>query len=129
MHRALRLPRSQARLGCRPPGRVHEESQRRGVVRTVDAKAGNLLYLLGLLLGAGRRAELLRTGAEAIGTLLAMGIILDVVFQFVLYRSVHPAHPVALGEEVSILFSWRRVRYHSRFILHEAEDASKKPER
>jgi len=55
-----------------------------------DAKAGNPPYLLGLLLGAGRRVELLRTGAEAIGTLIAMGIILDVVFQLVLYQSVHP---------------------------------------
>jgi hypothetical protein len=39
------------------------------------------ILLTWLLLGAGHRKELLRTGAEAIGTLLAMRIILDVVFQ------------------------------------------------
>jgi hypothetical protein len=33
---------------------------------------------------------LLRSGAAAISTLLAMGIILDVVFQLVLYHAVHP---------------------------------------
>jgi len=62
-----------------------------------DAKAGNPPYLLGLLLGAGRRVELLRTGAEAIGTLIAMGIILDVVFQLVLYQSVHPGAALVVG--------------------------------
>jgi hypothetical protein len=65
----------------------------------VDAKTGNPPYLLGLLLGAGRRgrAELLRNGVEAIGTLLAMGIILDVVFQLVLYHSVHPGAALVVG--------------------------------
>jgi hypothetical protein len=62
-----------------------------------DAKSGNPPYLLALLLGAGRRAELLRHGAEAIGTLLAMGIILDVVFQLVLYHSVHPGAALVVG--------------------------------
>ena len=62
-----------------------------------DCKAGNPPYLFGLLLGAGRRKESLRTGAEAIGTLLAMGIILDVVFQLVIYHSVHPGAAVAIG--------------------------------
>jgi len=63
----------------------------------VDAKAGNPPYLFGLLFGAGRRKELLRTGAEAIGTLLAMGIILDVAFQLVIYHSVHPGAAVVIG--------------------------------
>jgi hypothetical protein len=62
-----------------------------------DAKAGNLPYLLALLRGAGRRAELLRTGAEAIGALIAMGIILDVVSQLVLYHSVHPGAALVVG--------------------------------
>ncbi len=62
-----------------------------------DAKAGNPPYLLGLLLGAGRRKELLQSGAAAIGTLLAMGIILDVVFQLVLYHSVHPGAALLVG--------------------------------
>jgi hypothetical protein len=63
----------------------------------VDAKAGNPLHPLGLLLGAGRRAELLRSSAEAIGTLIAMGIILDVVLQLVLYHSVHPGAALVVG--------------------------------
>jgi hypothetical protein len=62
-----------------------------------DAKAGNPPYLFGLLVGAGRRRELLRSGAAAIGTLLAMGIILDLVFQLVVYRSVHPGAALLVG--------------------------------
>ena len=62
-----------------------------------DAKAGNPPYLLGLLFHAGRRRELLRSGAAAIRTLLAIGIILDVVFQLVLYHAVHPGAALLVG--------------------------------
>jgi hypothetical protein len=62
-----------------------------------DAKAGDPPYLFGLLFAAGRRGELLRTGAAAIGTLLAMGIVLDVVFQLVIYHDVHPAAALVVG--------------------------------
>ncbi len=62
-----------------------------------DAKAGNPPYLLGLLLGAGRRRELLRSGMVVIRNLLALGIIMDVVFQLVLYHSVHPGAALLVG--------------------------------
>jgi len=62
-----------------------------------DAKAGNPPYLFGLVFAAGRRRELLRSGAAAISTLLAMGIILDLVFQLVLYRAVHPGAALVIG--------------------------------
>lgn len=62
-----------------------------------DAKAGNPPFLLGLLFGAGRRRELLRSGVAAIRNLLALGIIMDVVFQLVLYHSVHPGAALLVG--------------------------------
>jgi hypothetical protein len=62
-----------------------------------DAKAGNPPYLFGLLFGAGRRRELLRSGVAAIRNLVAMGIIMDIVFQLVLYRSVHPGAALVVG--------------------------------
>jgi hypothetical protein len=62
-----------------------------------DAKAGNPPYLLGLLLGAGRRRELLRSGVAAIRNLLAAGIIMDIVFQLIIYRSVHPGAALLVG--------------------------------
>jgi hypothetical protein len=62
-----------------------------------DAKAGNPPYLFGLLFDAGRQKELLRSGAAAIRNLLAIGIILDVVFQLVLYHAVHPGAALVVG--------------------------------
>jgi hypothetical protein len=62
-----------------------------------DARAGNPPYLLGLLSAGGRRRELLRSGMAAIHNLLAAGILLDLVFQLVLYRSVHPGAALVIG--------------------------------
>jgi hypothetical protein len=62
-----------------------------------DAKAGNPPFLFGLLFSAGHRRELLRSGVAAIRNLLAFGIILDLVFQVVLYRSVHPGAALVVG--------------------------------
>ena len=62
-----------------------------------DAKAGNPPYLYGLLFAAGRRREILRSGAAAIRTLVAMGIVLEVVFQLVIYRPVHPGVALLVG--------------------------------
>ena len=62
-----------------------------------DAKAGNPPYLLGLLFGVGRPRELLRSGVAAIRNLVAVGIIMDVVFQLVIYHSVHPGAALVVG--------------------------------
>ena len=62
-----------------------------------DARAGNPPYLFGLIFHAGQRSELLQSGAAATRTLLSMGIILDVVFQFVIYQEVHPGAAVLIG--------------------------------
>ena len=62
-----------------------------------DARAGNPPYLFALLFHAGRRRELLRSGVAAIRNLVAMGIIMDVVFQLVLYDSVHPGAALLIG--------------------------------
>ena len=62
-----------------------------------DARAGKPPYVFGLLFAAGHRRESLASGAAAIATLLAMGIILDIVFQFVLYRAVHPGAALVIG--------------------------------
>jgi hypothetical protein len=62
-----------------------------------DARAGHPPYLFGLLFASGRRRDLLRRGMAAIRNLLAAGIILDLVFQLVLYRSVHPGAALVVG--------------------------------
>jgi hypothetical protein len=62
-----------------------------------DVKAGNPPYLFGLFFTSGQRRNLLRNAGEAIGILLALGIILDVVFQLILYREVHPGAALLIG--------------------------------
>jgi hypothetical protein len=62
-----------------------------------DAKLGNPPYFFALLFGAGRRRELLRSGAAAVRNLIAAAIIMDVVFQLILYHSVHPGAAVVIG--------------------------------
>ncbi len=62
-----------------------------------DVKAGHPPYLFGLLFVAERRGELLRSGVAAIRNLLALGIIMDIVFQMVLYQTVHPGAALLVG--------------------------------
>jgi hypothetical protein len=62
-----------------------------------DVRAGNPPYLFGLVFATGRRRELLRSGVATIRTLIAMGIVLDVVFQLVIYHSVHPGAALVIG--------------------------------
>ena len=62
-----------------------------------DAKAGHPPYLFGLIFSPGHRRELLRSGVAAIRNLLALGIIMDIVFQMVLYHSVHPGAALLVG--------------------------------
>ena len=62
-----------------------------------DARTGNPPFLFGLLFDAGRRRDLLRSGFATIRNLLAFGIILDLVFQLVLYGEVHPGAAVLIG--------------------------------
>jgi hypothetical protein len=62
-----------------------------------DAKTKNPSYLFMLLFHAGRRKELLRSRATALSSLLAIGVVMDIVFQLVLYRAVHPAVALLVG--------------------------------
>jgi hypothetical protein len=62
-----------------------------------DAEAGNPPFLFGMLYGTGRRRESLRNGIAAIRNLLALGIMMDIVFQLILYHSVHPAAALVIG--------------------------------
>ena len=62
-----------------------------------DARAGNPPFLFGLIFDSGRRRELMKSGVATIRNLLAFGIILDIVFQWVLYGAVHPGAAVLIG--------------------------------
>jgi len=63
----------------------------------LDRRAGKVPYLLALITGTGRRRELLRSGLSAIVNVLLMGILLDAVFQWIIFRAVHPGAALILG--------------------------------
>ena len=58
---------------------------------------GRLRFFFGLLFHAGRQRQFLRNGVAAIRNLLATGIILDIVFQMILFHSVHPGAALVVG--------------------------------
>lgn len=62
-----------------------------------DARAGRPPYVLGLLLDPLHRRAYIRTGLATIRDLLAFGIILDVVAQFLIFQQVHPGAAVVIG--------------------------------
>jgi hypothetical protein len=62
-----------------------------------DVRAGHPPYLFGLIFATARRRELLRSGVAAIRNLLAAGIVMDLAFQLILYRSVHPGAALVVG--------------------------------
>jgi hypothetical protein len=62
-----------------------------------DARAGRPAYLYGLLFSGGNRGALFREGLATVRDLIAVGIVLDVVAQLLIYRQVHPGAAVLIG--------------------------------
>ena len=62
-----------------------------------DARAGRPPYVLGLLLDPLHRREYIRTGLATIRDIVAIGIILDVVAQYLIFGQVHPGAALLIG--------------------------------
>jgi hypothetical protein len=62
-----------------------------------DARAGRPPYVIGLLLDPLHCREYVRTGLATIRDIVAIGIILDVVAQFLIVRQVHPGAALLIG--------------------------------
>lgn len=62
-----------------------------------DARAGRPPYVLGLLFDPLHRREYIRTSLATIRDLVAIGIILDVVAQFLIFQQVHPGAALLIG--------------------------------
>jgi len=62
-----------------------------------DAHAGRPPYLYGILFHHGMRRELMRSALKAIANLLLMGILLDAVFQWILFGISHPGAALVIG--------------------------------
>jgi hypothetical protein len=62
-----------------------------------DARAGRPPYVSGLLFDPLHRREYVRTGITTVRDLVAIGIILDVVAQFLIFQQVHPGAALLIG--------------------------------
>jgi len=62
-----------------------------------DARAGRPPYVMGLLFDPLHRRGYVRSGLTTIRDLVAIGIILDVVAQFLIFRQVHPGAALMIG--------------------------------
>lgn len=62
-----------------------------------DARAGRAPYVMGLLCDPLHRREYIRTGLATIRDVVAMGIILNVVAQYLIFGQVHPGAALLIG--------------------------------
>ena len=62
-----------------------------------DARAGRPPYVIGLLLDPQHRWEYVRTGLATIRDIVAIGIVLDVVAQVLIFGQVHPGAALVIG--------------------------------
>ena len=62
-----------------------------------DARAGRPPYLMGLLFHPLHRREYVRTGLTTIRDIVAVGIVLDIVAQLLIFRQVHPGAALLIG--------------------------------
>jgi hypothetical protein len=75
-----------------------------------DAKSGQSPFIFSLLFHAHKRKELLRSGLMAIGHVVALGILLDVVAQWLIYKHIHPGAALVIGPFLMApLCPWRDV--------------------
>ena len=62
-----------------------------------DSHLGNPPFVWGVLFHRLHRPDLLRGALTSIRDLIAIAVILDIVFQFLLFREVHPAAALLVG--------------------------------
>jgi hypothetical protein len=68
-----------------------------------DARAGRPPYLYGIIFHPELRRDLLVAGLSTVGNLLLMGILLDAVFQRILFGVIHPGAALVLGPVLIVL--------------------------
>jgi hypothetical protein len=62
-----------------------------------DARAGRPPYLYGVLFQRGLRRELVKSGYESVANLLLLGILLDSIFQWILFGVSYPGAALVVG--------------------------------
>ena len=68
-----------------------------------DAKAGDPPYFWGLFTDPAHRATMLRDGWKSIGRIFILGIIMDVIYQIIVFRRFYPAEAIVVAAILAIV--------------------------
>lgn len=90
-----------------------------------DVQEGRPPYLYALVLGGANRQELLRSGMLAVRNLVAAGIVLDSVAQWLIYRQVHPGAALLIGPVLICLPYAVSRALTNRVVRHEQHRSGK----
>jgi hypothetical protein len=61
-----------------------------------DARTGRPAYLWTLVTGPGERRALLREGWTAVTRVIVLGIVMDVLYQIIVFRWIHPLEMIVI---------------------------------
>jgi hypothetical protein len=86
-----------------------------------DAKHGNPPYLLRILFESGNRRTLLKQSLKSIATPLTIGIVLDMILQWVLFQAVR-LYPAILAGAILVAFPYSLARGLSNRIARRLYD-------
>jgi hypothetical protein len=62
----------------------------------VDARHGRPPYFWSLLAGPGARWDLLREGERAVARVIVLGVVMDVIYQLMVFRWIYPFELIAV---------------------------------
>jgi hypothetical protein len=68
-----------------------------------DAKAGKPPYFWGLLSSSSHRAAMIKDGWKSVGKVFVLAIVLDVVYQIIVYRFVYPGEAIIVALLLAIV--------------------------
>lgn len=68
-----------------------------------DAKSGKPPYFWALFTNAAHRAEMLRDGWKSIGRVFILGIVMDVIYQIIVFRRFYPVEALLVAAALAIV--------------------------
>ncbi len=68
-----------------------------------DAKAGKPPYVWALFTDSDHRADLLRSGWKSIGRIFILGIVMDVIYQVMVFRRFYPMETIVVAAVLAIV--------------------------
>ena len=62
----------------------------------VDARQGRAAYFWTIFTRPGERWDLLREGGKAVARVIALGVVMDIVYQLLVFHRIHPLQLVVI---------------------------------